>query len=457
MGCMMDLPTPDESIAGLSDAYRSGQTTPRDVVERCLERITASDSLVRAWVLVDREGALMTADRLTDEARQGRWRGPLHGIPLGIKDIVDVAGMPTLAGSTIRPNAPAQHDATLVERLRAAGAIILGKTVTTEFACFDPSPTRNPWNLAHTPGGSSSGSAAAVALGMCVAAIGSQTGGSITRPASYCGICGLKPTYGRISVAGVLPVSAHLDHPGPMARSVADLAHLLAVMAGPDPRDPLASDVPPADYVSTLTGASPPRLGLLEEFFENEADEETLDSLRQAVERWQQAGARVASAPLPQGFDRVHLMHRRIMAVDAAEVLRSAYEEHRSELGPHVAALIEEGLAVSAMDYAKALQHHTAFRQAAADLAGQFDALLLPATPTAAPADLTTTGDPRFNSPWSYAGLPTVSVPCGLTREGMPLAAQWVGTPWNEASLLATAAWCENQLGFRHQPTLDGR
>src|SRR5437870_1571690 len=216
------LPT----IHGSAEEIRRGTVTPADLVERCLKQIDRYEAKVRAWVFVDREGARAEAARLGDELKQGQWRGPLHGIPVGIKDIFDVFDWPTGAGSRLWAQSIARRDATTVERLRRAGAIFLGKTVTTAFASFDPPVTRNPWNLERTPGGSSSGSAAALACGMCLGALGSQTGGSITRPASYCGVAGLKPSFGLVPCEGVVPLAPSMDHPGPMARCVHDLAIL---------------------------------------------------------------------------------------------------------------------------------------------------------------------------------------------------------------------------------------
>ncbi len=276
------------SLLDAAAAVRRGETTPVDLLTKCIGQIERHEANVHAWVAVDAAGATQAAQRLAEEFAQGHDRGPLHGIPLGIKDLVDVAGMPTRAGSTLSDPRPAARDATVVERLRAAGAIILGKTVTTEFACFDPSPTCNPWNLAHTPGGSSSGSAAALAMGMCFGAIGSQTGGSITRPASYCGVAGCKPTFGRVSRAGVVPVSFHLDHVGPMAHTAADCAVLLAAIAGDDPRDPAVA--PREDFEIEMAPAVAPRLGVVRRYFFDEAEAElarltsaALDTLRTAA------------------------------------------------------------------------------------------------------------------------------------------------------------------------------
>ncbi|MBX3412541.1 MAG: amidase [Pirellulales bacterium] len=446
-------------VAGKSDllsaarALRAGRTSPLELVEQSLERIAALEDRLQAWVSVDTIGARAAALALGQESLRGAWRGPLHGIPLGIKDIVDVAGWPTQAGSPLRASHLAAHDATIVDRLRSAGAIILGKTVTTEFASFDPPPTRNPWNLEHTPGGSSSGSAAAVAVEACAAAIGSQTGGSITRPASFCGVAGLKPTIGRVSVHGIVPLSFHLDHPGPIARHVADLALVLQVIAGPDPLDPLCSELPTDDYLAGLAHPRAPRIGLLEGFFLDVCGRAIHEGTLDAFERFRAAGAQVQRLSLPESFVEVILMHRRIMAVEAAETHHKLYPAHRGQFGPHIAALIEEGLATSAGDYTAALRHRHLFQSQLKPLLAEVDVLLTPATVTTAPG-IDTTGDPRFNAPWSFAGLPTVSLPTELDDRGLPLGVQLTGRAFQEANLLAAAAWCEQVIGFPHVPQL---
>src|SRR3984957_905499 len=226
---MTDGPT---TITAASELIRRDELTPSELLEQCLARIDRFEHRVRAWVYLDREGAREDAQRLTDELKKGQNRGPLHGIPIGIKDIIDVFDIPTGCGSKLWANSYARRDATVVERLRQAGAVIMGKTVTTAYASFDPSITRNPWNLERTPGGSSSGSAAAVACGMCLGALATQTGGSITRPAAFCGVCSFKPTYGRVSLAGVVPLAPSLDHVGVMANCVRDLAILFQTISG---------------------------------------------------------------------------------------------------------------------------------------------------------------------------------------------------------------------------------
>lgn len=444
---------PPRTILETADQFRAGHLSPTQLLRACLDAIDRFDGDVRAWTLVDRVGAQQAAEAAARELAAGQDRGPLHGIPIGVKDIVDVAGMPTRAGSPLTDARPATVDATVIARLRTAGAIILGKTVTTEFACFDPSPTRNPWNLAHTPGGSSSGSAAALALGMCIGAIGSQTGGSITRPASYCGISGAKPTFGRTSRAGVVPVSFHLDHVGAMARTAVDCGLMLSAMAGADPRDPHAAPWPDVAFDGSVAN-SPPTLGVVWPYFFDEAETEVAEPTRNAIHSLVERGARLVELPLPDGWDAVHAMHRRIYFAEAAELHARQYGAPRDGYGPKMAELLAEGFAVSMADYQEALRHKVGFSNAVNQLLAEVDALVVPSTPTAAPAGLDTTGDPRFNAPWSHAGTPTVSVPCGLTAAGMPLGLQLVGPARSDARLLATAVWCEQVLEFSAVPKL---
>ena len=379
---------------------------------------------------------------------RGEFRGPLHGIPIGIKDIVDVAGWPTEAGSPLRRGQIAQRDATLVAKLREAGAILLGKTVTTEFACFDPPPTRNPWNLQRTPGGSSSGSAAAVALGMCLGAVASQTGGSIIRPASYCGVAGYKPRFGHVSTDGVVGVSFHLDHPGPIAGCVADLATMFTEMRK---GGSLRREVPiPTEELQEML---PPRLGLLDDFFLEKASPAIRSATLAAVEKLKAAGAKVVRAKLPAGFEEVHVMHRRIMAVEAAVSHRENFPAQRSSMAPRFGPCSTKGTPRRAFDYAAALRHQQQFRKAVRDIVRGSGALLMPATPTTAPG-LETTGDPSFNSPWSYDGVAVVSIPCAVADDGLPVALQLVDPAFWLRDLSTIAQWCEEVLGFDARPPL---
>jgi Asp-tRNA(Asn)/Glu-tRNA(Gln) amidotransferase A subunit family amidase len=421
----------------MAEAMQAGLTTSVQIVEACLSRIDDRESELHAWVSVDRDGALAVAAERDRERSAGELRGPLHGIPIGIKDIIDVEGKVTGAGSPLMSQGPpADRDAELVGLLRNAGAVILGKTVTTQFACFDPPPTRNPWNLAHTPGGSSSGSAAAVAAGMCPVAIGSQTGGSITRPAAFCGVFGCKPTFGTVSVNGVVPIARSLDHPGPIARSVDDLAMVLSVLQSWS-RGPLEL---------SSENRAPLRIGRLRGFHEDLVDPELKAVIDQTLDVLMAAGCLVYDINVPTGFDELLAHHKLIMAAGAAAWHKERFARHRDDYGPCVASLIEEGLSASATDFIKASEHQDEMSRRMDSLFGDsLDVLLTPATTGPAP-DATSTGNPAMNAPWSYTGLPTVSLPVGLSKHGLPLAIQLAGKLHEDADLLQIASVCERML-----------
>ena len=445
------------SISEAASQIRSGRLAPLELLEACLGQIDRYEDRVKAWVVVDEENARRAARQAGEAVARGEYLGPLHGIPLGIKDLVDVAGLPTRAGSPLREKHVAEADAPLVAALRRAGAVIVGKTVTVEFACFDPSPTRNPWDpaLGHTPGGSSSGSAVAVVLRMCSGAIGTQTGGSLVRPSSYCGIATCKPTYGRVAIDGVVPVSHHLDHPGPMARTVDDLEIMLQYLPRPDyfgwPGCPQSQSSPP-EAAGDLS--RPPRLGLVEQFFLEEADEPIRQATEAALEKLRAGGAKIEPVALPQGFAEIIPMHERIMAVEAAAYHREQFAAHRDSYGPMITGLLDQGLTIAGVDYAAALAHQRDFRRRIGRLPDGFDALVMPATDTTAPATLETTGNKKFQAPWSYTGVPVISIPCGLASDGMPAALQFVRQHHQEAALFPVARWCEECLGFEEVPPL---
>jgi aspartyl-tRNA(Asn)/glutamyl-tRNA(Gln) amidotransferase subunit A len=408
---------------------------------------------VRAWVYLDRDGAREQAERLTAELKAGQNRGPLHGIPIGIKDIIDVFDMPTGCGSKLWANSYARRDATVVERLRQAGAIIMGKTVTTAYASFDPPVTRNPWNLDRTPGGSSSGSAAAVACGMCLGALATQTGGSITRPASYCGVCSIKPTYGRVSVNGVLPLAPSMDHVGAMANSVRDLAILLQPLARTD-----VDEVPnPYHYTREVDVVSYKRhryLSSLPDFPASIGPEMN----REFAAFSERCSSRTSgwgwdALPLPPSFADSPRFHHTLMAVEAATYHAERMRRHPDDYPAKVTSLIEQGRITLAPQYVAILDHLKAFR-AEMDrvfVSAEGRTFITPATTGPAPT-AETTGDPGFNSPWSYSGLPTVSVPFAWTPDGMPLAVQLIGQRWCEDDLLAVAADLEETIGFTRRP-----
>jgi Asp-tRNA(Asn)/Glu-tRNA(Gln) amidotransferase A subunit family amidase len=308
-------------------AIQGGSVDPIELVDRCIAVIDRWDGELQAWVHVDREGARAAAKDLTSAGRGGAVRGPLFGIPFGIKDIIDVAGMPTRAGSPLRQQHVADADADIVARLRAAGAIMLGKTVTTQFACFDPPETRNPWNSRRTPGGSSSGSAVAVATGMCLAALGTQTGGSIIRPAAYCGVVGFKPTWGAWSMQGIIPVSFQLDHVGPLATGVEDIWHIWRAVSGGNQAGPAA--LPPPDRAPILhmpTGS-----------FLDQCDRAVWSVFDASVGRLAAHGATVVRDALPSCLEDAQRMHRRIMVVELAQYHSQAFAQYPSQYAVGIA------------------------------------------------------------------------------------------------------------------------
>lgn len=449
------MPQPYElSLTAAADQIRSGGLSPVALAESLLARIEALEPALLAWVYLDKAAVLAAAAVKEREVVGGSALGPLHGVPIGVKDIYYTAGIPTTACSKVYADLVPEYDAAPVSRLKQAGAIILGKTVTTEFACMDPSPTVNPWNPAHTPGGSSSGSAVAVAARMCPAALGSQTVGSVLRPASYNGVFGFKPSYGRVSRYGVIPVSWSLDTMGWMTRSVADTALLLQVLAGPDVNDPVASAAAVPDYAAALANPLPPRLGLLRRFFYDNADAETRQHTDAMAERLAQAGATVEELTLPSSFDTAIADQQVIMAVEGSAFHEPMYRRQAEDYQPRLRELIRRGLETDAVSYSRALERRQRFIYDLRELAGKVDALLTPATPTPALPDRTNTGNTMFQGPWTSAGLPAIAIPSGLAASGLPLGLQLVGADFAEARLLAAAAWCERALAVELTPPL---
>ena len=444
------------TLADAADRIRTGQLSPVTLVESCLEHLDRLEPDLCAWATVDRKGASDAAKRCEAEISDGHYRGPLHGIPLGLKDIFFTAGLRTSMGSPIYADYVPEYDATAVRRLKEAGAVILGKTHTTEFAALAPSPTRNPWNLEHTPGGSSSGSATAVAARACFGALGSQTYGSTVRPAAYCGCVGLKPTFGRISVHGVYPLAGSLDHVGIFARTVTDIALLLRVLAGEDPNDPVSAAQPVPDYLQAPQSVEPPRMGVVREFFFERADEETRQHVEAVVRQCEQAGARVSEVILPPSFAGAPEAHFNMMFVEAAFSHRGVYAEHRDRYSPQMRDLIEKGRALSGVEYLQAQRQQETFRSELDATCRGVDVLLTPATPAPAPRGFTTTGDPTFNGPATFAGLPSLSLPSGQSRGGMPFSVQFMAAAFAEPRLLAAAKWCEDVIGFSATPRLVG-
>ncbi|MEE9285395.1 MAG: amidase [Dehalococcoidia bacterium] len=433
----------------------SGQLSPVELVASCIERIDQVEPHVQAWALVDRTRAMEAARQCEEEIAQGKRKGPLHGIPIGVKDIFYTAGLATEAGSRVMAGFVPDHDATSVARLREAGAIVLGKTQTTEFALFDPAPTRNPWGLEHTPGGSSSGSGAAVAAGMCPLALGSQTAGSVLRPAAYNGVVGLKGRHGRVSAYGVVPLAWTLDHVGVLARTVEDAAVVLQAIAGYDPQDPYSLDEPAPDYAAALQDPpGPPRLGLVREHFFEKTDLEMQRHTDDVVRRLREAGAAVEEVSLPPSFATIAETLRPIITTECAAFHQESFAKHKDLYGPRIRSIIERGLAVTGAQYAQAIQQRHRQRLEMTPVAEAFDALVTPGATGDAPGDLTTTGDPAMQTPWSVLGFPSISLPSGLSQAGLPLAVQLAAAPRGEERLLQAARWCQGVLDFGLRPPI---
>lgn len=423
---------------------RAGTLSPSNLLAACLKRTDAVEPAVAAWVRLDRDAAARVAVQRDIEAREGRFMGPLHGVPIALKDIFDAAGVPTTAGAPAWATRTPAVDAPSVAALRGAGAVPMGKLATTPFAYLDPSVTRNPWDPEHTPGGSSSGPAAAVAARMVPLALGSQTVGSVLRPAAYCGVVGLKPTHGRISAAGVLELAGSLDHVGVFARAVEDCALALTVLVGGDPA--------PDDYVGAVVDPPAPRLGVLAPFLARATPEmgKHLEAVTRGLEA---AGARLEDVALPAAFASIYDVGATVLRAEAAAAHAPLFPAHAAEYPPKIKELIELGHAISAPVYLAAQAARRQVREAVGAIAARYDAFLLPTIGAPAPRGLGSTGDPSFCSPWSFLGMPAITLPTGV-EGGLPLAVQLVAAPWSEARLLAAAAWCERVIGFAAGPPL---
>ena len=436
------------TIYQAAERLRRGELSAEALAQSCLERIEARDPRVRAWVYVDREGALAAARTLDREAREQRWQGPLHGIPVGVKDIIDVEGMETRGGTEAYPPRSAGADAEAVHRLRQAGAVILGKTVTTALAYLDPPVTTNPWNAAHTPGGSSSGSAAAVADRMCTCALGTQTGGSVLRPAVFNGIVGFKPSYAGIPLSGVIPAAWQFDTLGTFTRCVEDAALLWHVLRWERPVDwQTKRDKMP----TALIPRAPRRAWRVREYFEQEADAEAIASLDEVCRFIAKRGVEVIEAPLPPSFRDIHRTHHIILSSECAALHLQRFERNPDGFPPRIAELIRAGIEQPAVAYVEARRHRLLFQEEMDACLAGIDLALMPPAPGPAPSD-GTTGKAIFNAPWSLCGVPTVSLPTRLSGGGLPLGVQAVGREEAEEDLLAHAAWLESLIAFNLAP-----
>lgn len=426
----------DLSVRAAAQLIEAGRLSPAELAADLIQVVNQLEPEVHAWAFLDRE----TVHRSAVLAEQVQ-SGPLRGIPIGIKDNCLTAGMPTEAGSAaLRGHIPTS-DARVVELLRHAGAYVMGKTVCTEFAMADPPLTRNPWNLAHTPGGSSSGSGAAVAARMVPAAIGTQTGGSLLRPAAYNGIVAVKPTYGRVSREGIIPVAWSLDTVGPMTRSIADADFVLSVIANAE--DPIESQ---SKYRSCLGKVGAPSIGLVSTYFLEECDRDVSKNVEAIVARLSSAGATVERIRTPVDFKRARFIQMIIDHAESAAYHRPQFRKDAAHYGPNVSQAILTGAAIPAVDYLDAQRVRSRIYKQLLLLVGEFDVLMTPTTPASAPRGLTSTGDPSFQSSWTLVGFPAVTVPSGLAENGLPLGIQLVARPFEDERLLAVAEWCERVI-----------
>lgn len=441
----------DLGLAEAAALIRRRNVSPVELTNALLARIEAAEPTLHAFVTVCPDEARAAARAAEQALTRSEPLGPLHGVPFAAKDIYDTAGVRTTAGFPPLANYVPDADAFTVARMKAAGAVLIGKTVTTQFASSDPPPTSNPWRPDRTPGGSSSGSGAGVAARLVPVALGTQTGGSILRPAAYNGVVGLKPTFGRVSKAGIVPLSWTLDHAGPIVRSVEDAALALQVLAGHDPADPrsLAADVP--NYVAAAsTDASPPRLGLLPAFLER-AQPDVRAHLEETVGKLRDAGATIREATLPSPFDLYAAVHAITMQTEAAAVHATWIARDRTPYAPRIRASAMVGQLVPAWVY---LQSQRLRRRLAAETTaaiGDLDGFILPTASNVAPGP-DTTGDASFQAPWSLLGWPSISLPSGINADGLPFAVQLVARRLDEPTLLRAARWVERVLAFSARP-----
>ncbi len=442
---MADAVLSSLSAAQMAAEISRGALTAEDVTRACLDRIAQVDGEIGAFAHLDPDHALAQARALDEQKARGGALGPLHGVPVAIKDIVDTQDYPTEFGSPLFADRRPYTDATVVSKLRSAGAVIVGKTVTTEFAYFHPGKTRNPHDVERTPGGSSSGSAAAVASGMVPLAVGTQTNGSIIRPASFCGVYAAKPTHGLVSRKGVLPLSRALDHVGPFARNLDDMALVLEVLAGYDSGDEDTRPVAVPQFRRALTEKFPlePRFAFVRTPAWSQADQATREAFEQLAGT---LGSACYVLDLPERYEAAWDAHRTIMAADMAYRFGPVMDLRAEGMSQHIRDLIAEGRKVTAANYLAALD---LAKSLATGLNGIFDecnAFITPATIGVAPKGLQATGNPVFCSLWSLTGLPAVSLPLLEGEDGMPLGVQLIGATNDDVRLLRTANWLVNRI-----------
>lgn len=424
------------------------------LLQACLNQIAERQAEVEAWEYLNLNDAFQVAKRLDVAQSRGKRLKPLQGIPIGIKDTFATVDMPTQWGTPIHANQQFGYDAAVVERLRLAGAIILGKTVTTEYAIAQPGKTRNPRHLKHTPGASSSGSAAAVADNMVPVAIGTQMVGSILRPAAYCGIIGFKPSFGVISRYGIMPSSRELDQVGIFARSIADVEQVFSVVAGVDHRDPDCHTILiPASHLP-VRSQHPPKFALILTPYWWQIEGSAKQALFNSISIFRKAGATIAEITLPADFNAYFEHIGVLSAVGMATHHGTDYDRHAARMSDKLRQIIKQGRSISPIAYSKACQAAIHYNATLSPLWSDYDAILTPVTTGTAPLGLENTGSPIFCALWTLCGLPTISIPAGTAENGLPLGIQLVGQRSGDWNLLAIADWAVQCLSQQKVLTL---
>ena len=439
------------TISRLAALIKGREISPVDVVNAYLERIDRLDSQLNAFITLMRDDALEGARQAESDIASGNYKGPLHGIPIGLKDLYYTKGVRTTGGSKIKKWAEfvPDEDATVVTRFKEQGAIIIGKLNMHEFAAGGTTtnphygPARNPWNLEHIPGGSSGGSGAAIAASLCAGTLGSDTGGSIRGPSSFCGIVGLKPTYGRVSRFGVIPLAWTLDHVGPMTKTVEDTALIMNVISGYDPRDAASANVPVPDFTERLNdGVQGLRIGIPKEFFFDEVNTDILEAVHKAIEVLKKLGATTVEVSLPN-VDKVPRFHSFISMSEAAAYHTDLIRENADEISPDVRQRFEGGQMTMAVHYIRAQRLRALVSGEIHRALEQADVLLTPTSSTTAPRINAEAGGvmtiANFTAPFNQAGVPACSVPCGFDSNGLPIGLQIAGRDFGDATVLRVA------------------